>query len=552
MASAIKAGAVHIKNTVSKSIAAPVASSHVLYPSSPLTHNKITLVRQVPAYSMAFSGNKWDRGDSGRNKSDASLFQKKDMTLFTPDSPNFDLMRLFIEFKLGDTANDPFDERTHVEEMNTAAKSRTKVREQILAYADRAFTYQHRTGFFSLIVIGAEFRFLRWDRSGVFVTEKKDYVGDPTTLVEFLIGFILLDDESQGIDPTAVRLRKDSKHWKMMDVLKDSPAALEKPVISSVPGTVLETDLAETILATDYEGKLYVDTRKFVWQHEYDMFVASVDDRWPRYSIEMRIGDNESNEYGTFLIGRPHYEMSGLIGRGTRGYIAYYVEEKCFVFLKDAWRPFYSGVDLEGNTLLELEDNDVPNVPRLVAHSFVNEQTTLVSEYWLRATKTNSERKRDKAKKERQAKEEADRRAREDEEAVAGPKKGKGKGKETANRRGVKRRRDDSREEQLETEQNDNHDPQRAAGVSRIRIRHFAHYRIVVREVCFSLDKFTSSHQLLSIVRDAMLGESASYISSFGPVLTPVVAHEGAVVRCQIIHRDVSSGNILICLILFI
>ena len=35
-------------------------------------------------------------------------------------------------------------------------------------------------------------------------------------------------------------------------------------------------------------------------------------------------------------------------------------------------------------------------------------------------------------------------------------------------------------------------------------------------------------------------------------MLTPVVAHEGAVVRCQIIHRDVSSGNILICLVLFL
>ena len=93
----------------------------------------------------------------------------------------------------------------------------------------------------------------------------------------------------------------------------------------------LEAELAETILATDSEGELCVDTSRFVWQHEYDQFVASVDDNWPRYSIQMKIGDNENSKCGTFLVGRPHYEMSGLIGRGTRGYIAYYVEEKSFM-----------------------------------------------------------------------------------------------------------------------------------------------------------------------------------------------------------------------------
>ena len=132
MASAVKAGATHVKNTVRKSAAKPAPPGPPPAPSSPLTHNKITFVRQVPAYFMAFSGNRWDRGDAGHNKSDAALFQTKDRPLFAPDSPNFDLMRLFIEFKLGDTGNDPFDERTHVEEMNTATKSRAKVREQIL------------------------------------------------------------------------------------------------------------------------------------------------------------------------------------------------------------------------------------------------------------------------------------------------------------------------------------------------------------------------------------------------------------------------------------
>ena len=34
------------------------------------------------------------------------------------------------------------------------------------------------------------------------------YVDDPTTLVEFIVSFILLDDESQGIDSDATMVEK--------------------------------------------------------------------------------------------------------------------------------------------------------------------------------------------------------------------------------------------------------------------------------------------------------------------------------------------------------
>ena len=74
MASAVKAGATRVKNTVRKSAAAaPASPGTAPAPSSLLTHNKVTFVRQVPAYFMAFSGNRWDRGDAGHNKSDAAL-----------------------------------------------------------------------------------------------------------------------------------------------------------------------------------------------------------------------------------------------------------------------------------------------------------------------------------------------------------------------------------------------------------------------------------------------------------------------------------------------
>ena len=72
----------------------------------------------------------------------------------------------------------------------------------------------------------------------------------------------------------------------------------------------------------------------------------------------------------------------------------------------------------------------------------------------------------------------------------------------------------------------------------------------VLREVCPSHDQFMSGHQILSVIRGAMQGNFPPRSRVFGSVLTPSAAHESAVVRCQIVHRDVSSGNILICPVL--
>ncbi|KAI0688438.1 hypothetical protein C8T65DRAFT_119812 [Cerioporus squamosus] len=60
-------------------------------------------------------------------------------------------------------------------------------------------------------------------------------------------------------------------------------------------------------------------------------------------------------------------------------------------------------------------------------------------------------------------------------------------------------------------------------------VRTFRHYRLVVEEVCKELTEFRSGKQLMSIIRDC------------------VRAHADAVNNADILHRDVSGGNILIC-----
>ena len=51
---------------------------------------------------------------------------------------------------------------------------------------------------------------MRWDRSGVFVTQKMSYVEDPAPLVEMLLGFSILDEESQGVNPTVTPVEEGS------------------------------------------------------------------------------------------------------------------------------------------------------------------------------------------------------------------------------------------------------------------------------------------------------------------------------------------------------
>ena len=429
---------------------------------------------------MNLSPNKWDDSDAGRNKSDAAIY--RDGVKLVPDKPNWQHQRFFIEFKLGGTANDPFDDTLSAASIETTTSSRADVRGQLLAYADRVFAYQHRTGLFSMIVIGNGFRFMRWDRSGVFVTEMTDYVKDPTRLVELLLGFILLDDESQGIDPTATMLSPHSSDWTLMDRVADQPPLL--PEVSMKPDTPLPAELASAVIPEaprddsmpvdpdpcglpadappaaglpspkDRNTTSQVDEKQFVWLHERICFRRSLKD-WPRYRLK--------TDSDTFLVARPHYEMSGLVGRGTRGYVAYHKESGRFVFLKDAWRPHYEDIQLEGDVLKTLNDAGVRNVPTLLAHGYVGDQATRVSEYWATTKMSNKDRMKAAAEARRVLK---------------------------GSKSKAKRTRDD-------------HSDERST-----RIRHYSHYRLVVKEVCLPLNMFRSSWQLGSIVRDAMLGTS--------------------------------------------
>ncbi|TFK78153.1 hypothetical protein K466DRAFT_440952, partial [Polyporus arcularius HHB13444] len=72
-----------------------------------------------------------------------------------------------------------------------------------------------------------------------------------------------------------------------------------------------------------------------------------------------------------YLVGKHIFIAFGMIGRGTRGYVALEWKTQRFVFLKDSWRACYTGVESEGTILSVLNANGVTNVPTVVQHSDV-------------------------------------------------------------------------------------------------------------------------------------------------------------------------------------
>ncbi|KAI0641657.1 hypothetical protein C8Q79DRAFT_284716 [Trametes meyenii] len=432
---------------------------------------------------MACSSEKpeMEEGDEFRQKIDAAFFKEDNFPLLHDGRPRWADQVVPVEFKRHETNKDPFDDR---DEDRTDADSieRKKVRGQVITYAEYIFRVQHRTALFMLLVIGRNFRFLRWDRSGTIVTRAIDYVSESDVLCEFLWRMSLQSDEALGVDPSATRVLPGDADYAEMD-----EAAVE-----------LESDLAtEERVLTAAEVRAGVQVFKYVRQ----CFRQSLQPEWPRYRVEVPDGAGTRH----FLVGRPVFYAHGMVGRGTRGYIALDCASKRFVWLKDAWRVHYDLVDQEGSILGLLNEKKIANVPTLLCHGDIRNQTTDTPRVWeekhppepvtaavpplvpIPASQSSSCT------------------------LVAPPPPPLS----SSTSRKRTRTEFDSEDTALNFREES-------------PLRHHMHYRIVEREVAMPLSEFQTGRQLVSVVLDC------------------IVAHWEAHKEANIMHRDVSGGNVLI------
>ena len=269
-----------------------------------------------------------------------------------------------------------------------------------MGYAERVFAFQHRTAIFQLFVNGRFFRVLRWDRSGVIASRATNYVNtvdDTSTLLRVLFNLSRLNRAQRGFDPSAHLLHPSSCGWRHMSlvaqVYKDDVEDPKERRIADMNFPRLPFPSARPPQTCMFGHRhLHSDPRETclnVHDHDLSRLAAYI---LPSFSFiremfRMSISDPAVRRYmlvvedRKFLVGKPFYETSGLIGRGTRGYLALDWDSQRFMVLKDTWRPFYEKTESEGEILRRLNKNNVPNVPTLVVCEDLPCQDTETSQY---------------------------------------------------------------------------------------------------------------------------------------------------------------------------
>jgi len=255
------------------------------------------------------------------------------------------LVHLFIEVKKGadqDIFTDPpegpelhdykFTVDTCMWDDSENLRNRTSALGQNAHYAHTIQTHQFRTCVFSLSISGSKARILRWERSGVLVTEAFDYKADSQILVDFVWRFVQAKDYQQGFDLTAATV--DSKEDR--DLFREAISSHVQLQLGLDPETD-EKELLEEIDKHCYPGAI----------------------------TRLKIGGPN------VWVSRPLWQSHAIFGRCTAGYRGVLCDTREVVFVKDVWRTNGREVELEGDILKDLREKGVGHIPVVVCHGDV-------------------------------------------------------------------------------------------------------------------------------------------------------------------------------------
>ncbi|KAI0368967.1 hypothetical protein BV20DRAFT_1113866 [Pilatotrama ljubarskyi] len=280
-----------------------------------------------------------DRADPSGRKIDCGMYAKESRPT-TDKRTDWSTIELSIECKISDKWDDPFDDRTGI----PFSDRRRDNLGQIMNYSTLVFERQQRTHHYTLIIFGNDARIVRWDRSGAVFSPVIEYKKNPKELGLFLWRLSHASADERGHDSTACRVLPKSQHHKLM--LKCAKKKLS-------------------------EG-----------DHARELFAESLVADWPWWKLTVG-ADKERREY---LVGKPTFIAPGVVGRGTRGYVALDLtnEEHPFVYLKDCWRLWHPRSEQEGAILAYLNEKGVVYIPTGLVHGDVDEQRTLSQDIWVR------------------------------------------------------------------------------------------------------------------------------------------------------------------------
>ncbi|KAH9855960.1 hypothetical protein C2E23DRAFT_812769 [Lenzites betulinus] len=221
------------------------------------------------------------------------------------------------------------------------------------------FNRQQRMWIFMVLILGDCCRIIRFDRAGAVATQKFNYKTNGATLIEFFWRYAKWSASTRGHDPTAERIP---------------------------PGSAL----AEQMQARVKKDKVMTERKDYACR----LFEESLDMRW--YWWKLRVEpDGKEGEDQFFVIGKPNFQAPGVVGRGTRGYVALpadNIADGKFCYLKDAWRVVGPDIDKEGTILEHLNKHNVMYIPTLACHGDVGDpiqQVTHTDALWEELNRRN-------------------------------------------------------------------------------------------------------------------------------------------------------------------
>ncbi|KAJ3485960.1 hypothetical protein NLI96_g4583 [Meripilus lineatus] len=194
-------------------------------------------------------------------------------------------------------------------------------RGQITQYVALIFEHQHRNFVFSIYIHVGRVFLIRWDRVGAVIAEPFDLFTEPHKLQNFLYRLAKMSPAERGYD-TSIRVASEDEQ-KEFKALRD---------VNSVHNTYIQ-------------DALKMDDKKEAAIFRVDL--QAMDPKKPMVKL---------------VFARPRVLGEGAVGRATRGYVAYDLDEKRLVFLKDYWQPQVDSYHPELETYKKLQANHVPYI----------------------------------------------------------------------------------------------------------------------------------------------------------------------------------------------
>ncbi|RDX49414.1 hypothetical protein OH76DRAFT_529428 [Lentinus brumalis] len=230
------------------------------------------------------------------------------------------------------TASDPSSSQGAAKTFIRSSAGGEAALAQFIEYMLNVFDNQHRVFSYALYVWDHLARLCYFDRDGAVVSEEFKWTTPDSPLHDFLWRVATMSEAELGYDETAKRVKDDDDKVKRFKAMHNDPAVHEaiRPFVEQAvsDGYPIYKVTIIPMAAPPDEG--FPD----------DPFPPPAPTPNPSSPTLADAAPPPEPKERSFLIGKPHFSSHSLIGRCTRGYIAYDIDGDRLCFLKDYWRPY--------------------------------------------------------------------------------------------------------------------------------------------------------------------------------------------------------------------